>query len=395
MAQGRKRQKGEMNVAGTKKWNGTKWVPVNVARDGQRATRNGKPVVRRNGVWVPYKTSTRSRFRSSASSRATSTSSATATASRRAASASQRAGSRTSTSTSSIPADKRPADMRQGQVYGDDPKSHGRNWSNPYGQVSDKPSEGDRSTWSRARSRATEASAPAARSGAPTTTTSSSSSSSRSSSSRSSSAAARGTSASRTPQSSDMDANFAAFAKAHPKLAAKVKPGQAGYEAIQKALGKGGDSSSTSSSRTAPSNFGPSSDPNEYARNVEASRRRGTSGVGPLRSGQSYSDDVEGSRRPANRSAKWLQDNFKPNGTPARSRVRQGIRAGGQTDRNNQASQASKHYKSGNTFGAYDGGANPQQGSQKDFHPKKSMKQALDEIRKKFKMQRGRSNPFA
>ena len=33
-------------------------------------------------------------------------------------------------------------------------------------------------------------------------------------------------------QSSDMDANYRAWAAANPKLAAKVKPGQAGYEAI-------------------------------------------------------------------------------------------------------------------------------------------------------------------
>ncbi len=48
------RKVGTMNAAGTRKWDGKKWQPVNVARDGQRATRNGKPVVRKNGKWVPY-----------------------------------------------------------------------------------------------------------------------------------------------------------------------------------------------------------------------------------------------------------------------------------------------------------------------------------------------------
>jgi len=39
-------------------------------------------------------------------------------------------------------------------------------------------------------------------------------------------------------QSSDMDKNYEAWAKSNRKLAEKVKPGQAGYAAIQKALGK-------------------------------------------------------------------------------------------------------------------------------------------------------------
>ena len=39
-------------------------------------------------------------------------------------------------------------------------------------------------------------------------------------------------------QSSDMDKNYEAWAKSNRKLAEKVKPGQAGYDAIQKALGK-------------------------------------------------------------------------------------------------------------------------------------------------------------
>lgn len=49
-----KRRKGTMNLAQTKKWDGTKWIPVNVAHDGQRATRNGKPVIRKGGKFVPY-----------------------------------------------------------------------------------------------------------------------------------------------------------------------------------------------------------------------------------------------------------------------------------------------------------------------------------------------------
>ena len=38
-------KKGSYNVGRTKKWDGTKWVKVNVVHAGQKATRNGKPVV--------------------------------------------------------------------------------------------------------------------------------------------------------------------------------------------------------------------------------------------------------------------------------------------------------------------------------------------------------------
>ena len=38
-------KKGDYNVGRTKQWDGTKYVPVNVVHAGQKATRNGKPVV--------------------------------------------------------------------------------------------------------------------------------------------------------------------------------------------------------------------------------------------------------------------------------------------------------------------------------------------------------------
>ncbi len=46
------RKVGTMNLAGTRKWDGKKWQPVNVKRDGQRATLNGKPVERWGVHWV-------------------------------------------------------------------------------------------------------------------------------------------------------------------------------------------------------------------------------------------------------------------------------------------------------------------------------------------------------
>ena len=288
------RKKGAFNRDKTKKWDGKKWVTVNVVHTGQRATLNNKPVVadgkgnwrspgtRGNSLEGTKPGKAKGRYQSGDSNRKPSTTSKPKpTAKTQPKPTPTRSTPTRSTPTSSTPTRSTPT----------------------------------RST--------------------PARSTSASSSSTRSSSTRSSSSA-KSTAAPSAKPSSDMDKNMAIWAKAHPALAKKVKKGQAGYDAIQKALGKGGSStSSTSSSRTAPSNFGPSSDPNEYARNVEASRRRGTSGVGPLRSGQSYSDDVEKSRRPANRSADWISANYRPGGagTDARSQVLKGVRQAAKADK--------------------------------------------------------------
>ena len=53
----------------------------------------------------------------------------------------------------------------------------------------------------------------------------------------------------RKPQSKDMDANYKAWAKANPKLAAKVKKGQSGYKALNS---KPKPSSSTTASKPKP-----------------------------------------------------------------------------------------------------------------------------------------------
>ena len=172
MGRTRTRQKGSMNAAGTKKWDGTKWVPVNVARDGQRATRNGIPVVRRNGKWVPYKSTTRTTRRRRNGTRPTSTTTTT-----------------TTTPTKplrTIPASERPKDMQAGKVYGDAGQP-------PAPTLPPKPTP-TRSTPTKTR---------------PTST--------------------------RTPQKKGeggMDANYKAWAKANPALAKKVRKGQAGYKAI-------------------------------------------------------------------------------------------------------------------------------------------------------------------
>jgi hypothetical protein len=167
----------------------------NVVHRGQRATLNGKPVIADGkGNWVAVTKGTYGNAQYGG----------------------KKAGSykpgenrkSTPAETKSIPAKDRPADMRKGQVYGNDSKSHGRNWSNPHGQVSDKPSEGDRSTW------ATKKTKPKPR----VSTTVSSTSTKKP--------------VARKAQSKDMDANYKAWAKANPGLAKKVKKGQSGYKAI-------------------------------------------------------------------------------------------------------------------------------------------------------------------
>ena len=120
---------------------------------------------------------------------------------------------------------------------------------------------------------------------APPSSSSSSSGSSRSGSSRRSSSVS--SSRSRSPQSSDMDANYAAWAKANRSLAEKVKPGQAGYAAIQKALGN------TTSSTSSTSGQGPVKSGEDYGNQLNSNQ---VSGVGPVKDGSKYSADVEASK---------------------------------------------------------------------------------------------------
>ena len=183
-----------MNAAGTKKWDGTKWVPVNVARDGQRATRNGKPVVRKGGKWVPYKSTTRSTHRRG-SSGTTSTSSKT----------------ESKPTLKPIPASKRPKDMQAGKVYGDAGQP-------PAPKLPPKPS----------------APKPTPPKTTPPKTT---------------------PTRTRTPQKKGeggMDANYKAWAKANPGLAKKVKKGQAGYKAIKSSSPKAASSADAQNLKSGP-----------------------------------------------------------------------------------------------------------------------------------------------
>ena len=159
-----------MNVAGTKKWDGTKWVPVNVARDGQRATLNGKPVVRKGDKWVPVRASTRSRNRRSTSRTSTKPTTPKST--------------KTTPALKDIPASKRPKDMQAGKVYGDAGQP-------PAPKLPPKPQRAPQRAPQRTPARVP-----------------------------------------KKEQSSNMDANYRAWAKANPGLAKKVKKGQAGFNSI-------------------------------------------------------------------------------------------------------------------------------------------------------------------
>ena len=191
------RKKGAYNATRTKKWDGKKWVAVNVVHKGQKATLNGKPVVADGkGSWR---------------SPGTRGNSLEGTKPGKAKGSYQAADSNRKPSTTS-----KPKPTAKPQV--------GRNWSKPHGQVSNKPSEGDRSTWAKSKPQPKPQ---------PTTTTRSTPTTSSSTTSSSTTSTPRTTT--RTTQKKaegGMDANYKAWAKAHPELAKKVKKGQAGYEAI-------------------------------------------------------------------------------------------------------------------------------------------------------------------
>ena len=219
-----KRKKGTMNLAGTKKWDGTKWVPVNVARDGQRATRNGKPVIRKNGKWVPYKSSTRG-YNPVSRSKSTKTKTETKPVN----TTSPRASDRSYTV---MGVDY---DSETGKAWS--PKDeNGRQHTARHG-YSINPKTGERTNTSKTGTKNSPSRQPASRQPA-----------SRQPASRQQPTATR----SRTPQSKDMDANYKAWAKANPTLAKKVKKGQAGYKAINSSSSKAASAADAQNLRSGP-----------------------------------------------------------------------------------------------------------------------------------------------
>tara|TARA_B110000003_G_scaffold256931_1_gene274862 strand:+ start:147 stop:644 length:498 start_codon:yes stop_codon:yes gene_type:complete len=111
----------------------------------------------------------------------------------------------TKTKLKDIPADKRPADMQKGKIYGDKTAATGRNWSNGYGAKSSKPSTGNHKS----------AVAPPAPKLPPKPSTKVSSPKK----------AAATSSKKLTPMQQ--------WAKAHPELAKKVKKGQSGAKELK------------------------------------------------------------------------------------------------------------------------------------------------------------------
>ena len=278
------RKKGAYNATRTKKWDGKKWVAVNVVHKGQKATLNGKPVVADGkGSWR---------------SPGTRGNSLEGTKPGKAKGSYQAADSNRKPSTTS-----KPKPTAKPQV--------GRNWSKPHGQVSNKPSEGDRSTWAKSKPQPKPQ---------PTTTTRSTPTTSSSTTSSSTTSTPRTTT--RTTQKKaegGMDANYKAWAKAHPELAKKVKKGQAGYEAIH---------GSTSSTPAAPKATG-AFKPGGTAKFPEGRRSTNKPKIGtnenPIK--------PSGSAKFPERTGSVL----KPAGkVPARQGVTKGIRAGARTDARNQ-----------------------------------------------------------
>lgn len=201
-----KRKVGTMNVSGTKKWNGTKWVPVNVARDGQKATRNGKPVIRKNGKWVPYTPPKRGynpvQRSTPTTTKPTPTKPTNTKAPKNTYTVSGVTYDRNSgASVSSVNSDGSTNRAKYG--YSIDPKTGKRTNNRPPSET--KPESTTKVTPTK-----------------PTTT-------------KPTTTKPTPTKPARKPQQQGeggMDANYKAWAKANPTLAKKVKKGQAGYRAI-------------------------------------------------------------------------------------------------------------------------------------------------------------------
>ena len=221
------RKKGAYNATRTKKWDGKKWVPVNVVHKGQKATLNGKPVAadgkgnwrspgtRGNSLEGTKPGKVKGSYQSGDSNRKPSTTSKPTKAKSSKNNYTVTGVEYDMTSGSSISkTGKDGTKYRSTYGYSIDPKT-GKRTSNP----KPKPTP-SRSTPSRSTS---------------TGSTPTRSTPTRSTSTGSTPSTSTPRTTTRTPQKKGeggMDANYKAWAKAHPELAKKVKKGQAGYEAI-------------------------------------------------------------------------------------------------------------------------------------------------------------------
>ena len=327
------RKKGAYNATRTKKWDGKKWVPVNVVHKGQKATLNGKPVAadgkgnwrspgtRGNSLEGTKPGKVKGSYQSGDSNRKPSTTSKPTKA---------------KSSKNSYTVTGVEYDMTSGSSISKTGKD-GTKYRSTYGYSID-PKTGKRTSNPKPKSTPT--------SSTPTRSTSTRSTPSRSTPTRSTTTSSAPTSSTprtttRTPQSKDMDANYKAWAKAHPALAKKVKKGQAGYEAIH---------GSTSSTPAAPKPTG-AFKPGGTAKFPEGRRSTNKPNIGTNENPFKPS----GSAKFPERTGSVLKAADK---VPARQGVTKGIRAGSSTE-------TKPVYGTGNHRGAGNGAPGAQRSSLK------------------------------
>ena len=218
------RKKGAYNATRTKKWDGKKWVPVNVVHKGLRATLDGKTVVADGkGNWRAPGTPGNS-LEGTKPGKVTG-SYQSGNRNRKPSTTSKPTKAKTPKNTYTVTGVE--YDRTSGSSISKTGKD-GTKYRSTYGYSID-PKTGKRTSWPKPE--------PTPTSSTPTRSTSTRSTPTRSTPTRSTTTSSAPTSSTprtttRTPQSKDMDANYKAWAKAHPALAKKVKKGQAGYEAI-------------------------------------------------------------------------------------------------------------------------------------------------------------------
>lgn len=98
-------------------------------------------------------------------------------------------------------------------------------------------------------------------------------------------------------QSKNMDDNYAAWVKANRSLAEKVKPGQAGYDAIQKALGKSSGSNDSMKIDKSTSKNGSSTSPSSSATYSPEEMKRGNAGFSQDSVSKIKAKETEAERR--------------------------------------------------------------------------------------------------
>tara|TARA_B110000444_G_scaffold228556_1_gene234427 strand:+ start:89 stop:658 length:570 start_codon:yes stop_codon:yes gene_type:complete len=188
-----------------------------------------------------------------------------------------------------------------------------------------------------------------------------------------------------------MDSNMAAWAKANPALAKKVKKGQSGYAAIQKALGNAPAAPKSTGA------FKPGGTSKFPAGRTSTNKPQTGTNANPFKPSGSSTFPTRSSSvlKPAGK----VPATAKP--STARQGVTKGIGAAKRADAKNQVlkgvKQAAKADKSlpkksltGNKYSDFNGvKKNPTKGSSKKFPLKSGLKMTSDKMKK-----RGHRTPF-